>query len=158
MSRLFVGKDEHRFAAAHMTVFPDGTKEPLHGHNFQSSITVDVDDDAFMDLSEIRAALRAETSPLHRRLLVATRAQGFELVLDGKDELEFKLAGRRYVIPRDEAVLLPIDNITCERLAGFLAHRVAERLRSLTSSGLRSMEVRVEESMDQGASHLMMLG
>ena len=32
--RIFVGKDVHKFSSAHMTVFPDGSKERLHGHNF----------------------------------------------------------------------------------------------------------------------------
>lgn len=29
--RIYVGKDAHKFSAAHMTVFPDGKKERLHG-------------------------------------------------------------------------------------------------------------------------------
>ena len=33
--RIFVSKDVLKFSSAHMTVFPDGTKERLHGHNFQ---------------------------------------------------------------------------------------------------------------------------
>ena len=32
--RIFTGKDVHKFSSAHMTVFPDGSKERLHGHNF----------------------------------------------------------------------------------------------------------------------------
>ena len=30
---IHIRKDHLKFAAAHMTVFPDGGKECLHGHN-----------------------------------------------------------------------------------------------------------------------------
>ena len=29
-----IRKEALKFAASHMTVFPDGTKEALHGHNY----------------------------------------------------------------------------------------------------------------------------
>ncbi|MCU0693405.1 MAG: 6-carboxytetrahydropterin synthase, partial [Polyangiaceae bacterium] len=41
--KLFVAKDEHKFSCAHMTIFADGTKERLHGHNFRASIAVTID-------------------------------------------------------------------------------------------------------------------
>jgi hypothetical protein len=35
--RVLVAREQYKFSCAHMTVFPDGTKERLHGHNYQRS-------------------------------------------------------------------------------------------------------------------------
>ena len=39
--RIFVGKDVHKFSAAHMTVFRDGTKERLHGHDYRTEVAIE---------------------------------------------------------------------------------------------------------------------
>ena len=39
---IHIRKDHLKFAAAHMTVFPDGGKESLHGHNYQVELTVEL--------------------------------------------------------------------------------------------------------------------
>ena len=39
---IHIRKDNLKFSAAHMTVFPDGRKEGLHGHNYQVELTVEL--------------------------------------------------------------------------------------------------------------------
>jgi hypothetical protein len=44
MSRAFrieVAKDYFNFASAHFLIFADGEREPLHGHNYQVSVTME---------------------------------------------------------------------------------------------------------------------
>ena len=36
-------KQDFRFDAAHFLVFGDGTREPLHGHNYQVSVRLEGD-------------------------------------------------------------------------------------------------------------------
>ena len=81
-------------------------------------------------------------------MLLASKNPFFELVRD-EDELEFKLCGERYVMPRQDALLLPIDNISVEALAAHVAELLAARL---AAPHARSLNVTVEESPGQGAS------
>ena len=77
----------------------------------------------------IKAALARAVRGVERaRALSRRRIRSFEIVRDD-DELELTLCGERYVMPRQDALLLPIDNISVEALA---AH-VASLLRALDS-------------------------
>jgi 6-pyruvoyltetrahydropterin/6-carboxytetrahydropterin synthase len=68
-------------------------------------------------------------------------------------ELEFRVCGARYVLPREDALLLPIDNVSAEALAAYLAERlVAAMGDELTSGVVTGVEVAVHESPGQGSS------
>jgi len=61
------------FSAAHAIRMPDGTVEPLHGHNWDVRVTVarpELDGTGFVvDFHELEASLDAVLKPLHNRNL-----------------------------------------------------------------------------------------
>jgi 6-pyruvoyltetrahydropterin/6-carboxytetrahydropterin synthase len=154
--RLTVARDQYKFSCAHMTVFPDGTKERLHGHNYQLGIALDVSDvslAAMVPFAPLKAALGELCQAWKERLLVAVRNPHYQLVRDDGHELEFRLCGQRYVVPRGDALLLPIDNIAVEPLAAHIADLLVERLAAvLAHPHVLGLEATVEESPGQGAS------
>jgi 6-pyruvoyltetrahydropterin/6-carboxytetrahydropterin synthase len=83
--------------------------------------------------------------------LLAAKNPFFEIVRDD-DELEFKLCGERYVMPRADALILPIDNISVEALAAHLAVMLRERITGLAATHVTSLIVSVAESPGQSAS------
>jgi 6-pyruvoyltetrahydropterin/6-carboxytetrahydropterin synthase len=153
--RLFVGQDQHKFSVAHMTVFPDGSKERLHGHNFNVSVAVDLRLVAFetlLDIGIVKAAVEAQCREWNERLLLAEHNPHFE-ILAREPELEFRLCGRRYVVPADEVILLPIDNVIVENLSMEFARRVVARLGlALRPEVVAGVEVDVREARGQGGS------
>ena len=64
---------------------------------------------------------------------------------------------RRYVIPESEVRALPIDNSTAERLAEWLAVRLADDLRGRGATNLTSVAVTVEEAPGQSATYVLAL-
>ena len=152
--RIYVGKDAHKFSAAHMTVFPDGTKERLHGHNFQVTVALDLSEigfKSFLDFSVVKAALNAQCKDWDDRLILAGRCPFFKVLSRSAEELEFTLCGKRYVIPQDELVLLDLENIATETLAEEFCHRFKDRLDpGLFRSLILGIEVHITESRGQG--------
>jgi 6-pyruvoyltetrahydropterin/6-carboxytetrahydropterin synthase len=67
-------------------------------------------------------------------------------------ELEFTLCGERYVMPRHDALLLPVDNISVEALAGHAAALLRDEITRLGLPHAISLEIAIEESPGQGAS------
>ena len=137
-----------------MTVFPDGTKERLHGHNYTVALAIElsrIDFESMIPFAPIKAAIGELCAELKERVLVATKNPHYVLVRDD-NELEFKLCGERYVLPRQDALLLPIDNISVEALASHIATRLLERLTVLDASYVKALEVTIEEYPGQGAS------
>jgi 6-pyruvoyltetrahydropterin/6-carboxytetrahydropterin synthase len=150
--RITIAREQYKFSCAHMTVFADGTKERLHGHNYTIAVAIDVDRvdlQAMIPFAPIKAALAELCAAWKEHVLVATKNPFLVLVRD-EAEIEFTLCGDRYVMPRQDALLLPIDNISVEALAAHIASLLAERLGGPAHA--LSLEVTVEESPGQGAS------
>jgi 6-pyruvoyltetrahydropterin/6-carboxytetrahydropterin synthase len=137
-----------------MTVFADGTKERLHGHNYTIAVAIDVDRvdlAAMIPFAPIKAALGELCAGWKEHVLLATKNPFFKLVRDDA-ELELTLCGDRYVMPRQDALLLPIDNISVEALAAHVAELLRERIAVLDAPHVLAIEVTVAESPGQGAS------
>jgi 6-pyruvoyltetrahydropterin/6-carboxytetrahydropterin synthase len=152
--RIVIAREQYKFSCAHMTVFADGTKERLHGHNYTVAVAVEVDRvdlQAMIPFAPIKAALGELCAAWKEHLLLAAKNPFFEMVRDD-DELEFKLCGERYVLPRQDALLLPIDNVSVEALAAHVAALLRSRIVLLDASHVVAIEVTVAESPGQGAS------
>jgi 6-pyruvoyltetrahydropterin/6-carboxytetrahydropterin synthase len=154
--RIYVGKDRHKFSCAHMTVFPDGSKERLHGHNFQVRVALDLRDlafERFVDFGVIKRAVEALCRAWDERLLLGAHNPFLEVTRSDGAELEFVLCSKRYVVPADEVVLLPVANVTVELLAAELAAELVRRLvPALPPDVVEGVEVEVSESEGQSGS------
>ncbi|MDX2092926.1 MAG: 6-carboxytetrahydropterin synthase [Kofleriaceae bacterium] len=154
--RITIARSQYKFSCAHMTVFPDGTKERLHGHNYQVAIALDVeriDLAAMIPFASIKSALGELCSAWKEYVLLATANPHLKVVRDDAVEIEFTLCGARYVLPRGDVKLLPLDNISVETLAAHVAELLLARLRpALDPTNVRALEVTIEESPGQGAS------
>ena len=145
-----------------MTVFPDGTKERLHGHNYQVGAVLELNDIAFekmLAFEHIKDALAGICKVFRERVLLAELNPFFEKIADEGGELEIRLCRKRYVFPREDVLLLPIDNVAVEPLAAHLAEQLVAALApSLPAGVVHAIEVTVHESPGQGASCQIVLG
>jgi 6-pyruvoyltetrahydropterin/6-carboxytetrahydropterin synthase len=158
--RIFVGQDQHKFSVAHMTVFPDGQKEKLHGHNFNVTVALELETVGFetlLDLGIVKKAVEAQCREWNEHLLLGTKNPKLELLrTDG--EVEFRLCGKRYLLPAEDVVLLPVDNVIVENLSIEFARRVVERLgaETLRAARVSAIQVEVREASGQGGSYTWM--
>jgi 6-pyruvoyltetrahydropterin/6-carboxytetrahydropterin synthase len=149
--RISIAREQYKFSCAHMTVFADGSKERLHGHNYTVAIALDVDSIELADMvpfSAIKHALGELCASWKEHVLLAANNPYF-VVKSEVPELEFTLCGERYVMPRGDALLLPLDNIAVETLAAHVAELLAAKI---AAPSAMSLEVTIEESPGQGAS------
>jgi len=139
-----------------MTVFPDGSKERLHGHNYYLALTIELDSiefESMVDFGPVKDALGQLCAEWKEHTLLAQHNPFFEILSDTDVEIEFLLCKKRYVLPRGDVLLLPIDNIAVEPLADLAATRLLETLGDhLNPKCVRAIEVSVEENPGQGAT------
>ena len=155
--RIRIARAEHKFSVAHMTVFPDGTKERLHGHNYTVACEVEVASVDFAHMipfAAIKRVLAEICSTFKERVLIARDNKFLAIVRDDAVEIELTLCGQRYVFPRADVLLLPIDNVSAEALAAHVAETVRAQLQ-LDASNARSISCTVEESPGQGATTVL---
>lgn len=156
---LHVRKDYLKFSAAHMTVFPDGSKESLHGHNYQVELTVELAAAAFdsmLDYGTFKRALSKVCADWDEKILLAGTNRWLETLPAAAHEYAFRLCGKRYVLPADEVLILNVDNITTENLAQVLFERFWAELcrdtRIAWQQRIVAVSLRVDESQGQGAT------
>jgi 6-pyruvoyltetrahydropterin/6-carboxytetrahydropterin synthase len=154
--RLFVGQEHHKFSIAHMTVFPDGSKERLHGHNFHVRISIvlkQVGFEHFLDLGILKRALEAQCKEWNEAFLLGDKCPRLEIVRHDDAEIEFRLCGKRYVMPSEDVIVLPVDNVVVENLTVEFGKRWVERVgTALVAEKIASIEVDIRELPGQGGS------
>lgn len=151
--RISIAREQYKVSCAHMTVFPDGTKERLHGHNYTIAIVLEVDRidlSAMVPFRSIKNQLSELCAAWKEHVLIAAHNPFLEIVRDDR-ELELVLCRERYVFPRGDVLLLPIDNVSVEGLASHIAELFRAPIAAL-SPHIRALEVTVEETPGQGAS------
>jgi 6-pyruvoyltetrahydropterin/6-carboxytetrahydropterin synthase len=144
--------DDLVFCVGHFLVFERGECERLHGHTFRVSAEVFGPLDAnqyVVDFVAARNALKAIVAELDHRVLLAAKHPAIR-VSSREGEIEVTFAGRRWILPEGDCLLLPIANTTTELLAQHLGERFWVALTAL--GGGAPQRVRVEIGEGAGTS------
>lgn len=150
LSIVEIGRGEFGFSAAHAGLH-DGEFEPLHGHSFQVILRLSgtpADNGMLIDFGEVKAALREAIAPLRRRTMMPGRAP--EVLITSESNTVSIVAGRkRYILPAEDVVVVPLVNTTTEAIADYLLDRA---LPYLHGYGLITVELEVSEAPDTSAT------
>jgi len=149
-----------RFSAAHFTTF-EGQCEPLHGHNYAVTVEVEgelTEDSWVVDFAKLRKMARRVCDELDHRFLLQLESRVLEID-EGVSHwgMRFRPSGqppgpeRGWALPKDDVMLLPIDNSTAERLAEWFAGRLVEELRAAGAANVTAITVGIEEAPGQSA-------
>jgi 6-pyruvoyltetrahydropterin/6-carboxytetrahydropterin synthase len=153
--RVHISKDNLMFAAGHFVSYDGHKVEPLHGHNYRFSVTIEgpTEENAyvfnFVTLKRIMKRLADELD--HRMLLPRDNPL---ITVEPPDDggVIVRTPGRWYRFPLEDIVLLPVPNTTVEMLARQLCSRLRQELAALASAThLTALEVEVEETFGQMA-------
>lgn len=159
--RIQIRKEALKFSSAHMTVFADGSKENLHGHNYRTVLKLEFERfslDEMLPFSDLKAEMRKICAEWDEKVLLPSDCPHLKLAPSANaSSVDFEMCGKRYVLPKDEVVLLPVDNVTTESLAKIFAERMAAALSrpALARAKVRSLEATIEEMTGQGASYVI---
>jgi len=155
MSRTFsieVSKDYFNFASAHFLIFADGKREPLHGHNYQVSVSMEGDLDragVVLDFISFKPLVKRICDSLDHRTLIQTESPAIK-VRARPQEIEVRYRKQKIILPRQDVILLPLANTSTELLAEHIAKRIRREVRRrFQRTTIRFMEVGVEEARGQ---------
>lgn len=152
LSRTFtvdVTKDHLVFSAGHFITIGDFC-ERIHGHNFRVAAQVEgaLDPNGFVfDFIALRDTLQKHCEALDHRMLLPTRHPLIQVAVQD-EEIEVRFERRRWVFPKEECALLPIEQTTVELIAQWLGEQL---LKHLDVSNLTALTVKVEENFGQWA-------
>lgn len=148
-----IQKEYFKFSAAHFLIFPDGSAERLHGHNYRVFVEIDgslSEHGLVIDFKAIKPVVRHLLDQLDEHFLVP----GEHPVLRARElasgEIEILYQDRRYVAPREDVVVLPINNTSSENLATWIGRELLRLLgERFPDVAVNSLRVAVEETQGQ---------
>ena len=117
-----------------------GVFESLHGHNLVLSAQVVGKEKGglLMDFRDLERILEESVSVIDHRLIVPKANQSLKIT-HRKGMLEIRTPQKRYLVPENDATLLPITNSTVEEIARFIYKEVSSRLPSSVKLGCVSV-------------------
>ncbi len=150
-----VTKDYLVFCSGHFISYEGDKCERLHGHNYRAAVEVEGDLDGnfyVFDFIALKNRTMAITDELDHRMMLPTGNPHIR-VEAGPRSVQVRYRDREWVFPREDCVLLPIENTTAELLARYIAQRLLGDLQQHHGFRPAAMRVEVEESFGQSATY-----
>jgi len=150
-----VTKDHLVFSSGHFISYEGDKCERLHGHNYRTAVEIEGDLDAnayVFDFITLKQRTKAITDELDHRMLLPT-GNSLIRVEQRPKTVHVRYQDREWLFPRDECVLVPIENTTAELLARYIGQRLLDDLRRQHRFEPRVLRVEVEENFGQSATY-----
>jgi 6-pyruvoyltetrahydropterin/6-carboxytetrahydropterin synthase len=152
--KVRVTKDHLVFCSGHFISYEGDRCERLHGHNYRATVEIEGDLDVnwyVFDFIALKNRTKAITDELDHRMMLATRNPHITLEERGSS-VRVRYREREWLFPRDDCVLLPIENTTAELLARYIAERLLADIRRHHGYEPQVLRVEVEENIGQSAT------
>jgi 6-pyruvoyltetrahydropterin/6-carboxytetrahydropterin synthase len=152
-----VYKQYFNFASSHFLIFDDGTREPLHGHNYRVMLKGEagqLHSDMVFDFLDIKPIVREVCDSLDHKLLLPKENTKMEIYSDDTNCLVKTPCGSHFSFPKSDVLLLPIENTSAERLAIYINKQIRDITFERFKFKFASLEVEVEETPGQSAIYI----
>jgi 6-pyruvoyltetrahydropterin/6-carboxytetrahydropterin synthase len=153
--KVRVTKDHLVFCSGHFISYEGDKCERLHGHNYRTAVEVEgvLDSNFYVfDFIALKRETKTITDELDHRMMLPTRNALIHVEPSARS-IQVKYRDREWLFPRDDCVLLPIENTTAELLARYIAQRLLVVLQERHRFKPEVLRVEVEESPGQSATY-----
>jgi 6-pyruvoyltetrahydropterin/6-carboxytetrahydropterin synthase len=144
--KLTVERTDLNFSAAHF-LMRHPKCERVHGHNYRVTIEIESDklnsQQMIVDFLDVRDIVREICQKMDHHILIPTKAEDIEIKEMG-EEMEVIANKRRYVFPKDDALLLPIEATTVEKISEYI-------YKQLKQSPLKELKMKVSVEEAEGS-------
>jgi 6-pyruvoyltetrahydropterin/6-carboxytetrahydropterin synthase len=150
---ILITKEYLKFSCAHFLIFPDGSKERLHGHNYHVTCEIDGSLDRHglvIDFKQVKPIIKRLCDDLDEHWLIP--GEHPELTFrhrdDGHTEVTYRAC--RYLAPTDEIIVLPINNTSAENFAAWMGRQLVAELRERFGAiSVNRLRITVSETSGQ---------
>ncbi len=152
-----VYKQYFNFAASHFMLFRDGSREPLHGHNYRVMVKGDAPNltgDMVFDFLDIKPIVRDLCNSLDHKLILPRDNDQLKIYSQGKN-FSIVTKDSEFSIPQTDVLILPITNTSAENFAIYLAKSIQEAVMNKFQFCFATLEVEVEETPGQSAVYTL---
>jgi len=149
-----VYKQNFNFACSHFLIFADGSREPLHGHNYRVAVegtSEALDRDMVFDFLDIKPVVRDICQDLDHKLLLPNKHPKLKIKSVEKNYHVTCPDKSFFSFPQQDILLLPIENTSAERLAIYFSQELAKRVKKKFDFIFKTLSIEIEETPGQSA-------
>lgn len=138
-------------------IFENGTREPLHGHNYRVQVKGEAPElagDMVFDFLDIKPIVREICDSLDHKLLIPKDNDKLKIYTDKKNYIIETPDESVFSIPQTDVLLLPILNTSAERIAVYICGEIRRLVNERHGYSFSSLEIEVEETPGQAAVYI----
>src|SRR5207302_8757744 len=123
--------------------------------NYRATVEIEnhLDRNSYVfDFIALKQRTKAITDELDHRMMLPTRNPHIAVV-EGPRSVQVRYRDREWLFPREDCVLLPVENTTAELLASYIGQRLLAELQSKHDYRPAVLRVEVEENIGQSAQY-----
>lgn len=138
-------------------IFENGTREPLHGHNYRVQVKGEAPQlagDMVFDFLDIKPIVREVCDSLDHKLLIPKNNHLLKIYSENKNIVIITPDECFFSIPETDVLLLPILNTSSERIAAYLCDEIRTKVKERFGFTFTSLELEVEETPGQSAVYV----
>lgn len=135
-------------------IFENGSREPLHGHNYRVQVRGEAPalaGDMVFDFLDIKPIVREVCDSLDHKLLIPKDNSGLKIYTEKKNYVIETPDESVFSVPQTDVLLLPILNTSAERIAVYICDEIRKKVSLKFGFAFTSFEVEVEETPGQSA-------
>jgi 6-pyruvoyltetrahydropterin/6-carboxytetrahydropterin synthase len=148
-----IEKEYLKFSAAHFLIYPDGSAERLHGHNYRVFVEIDAELTRFglvIDFQHVKPVIRELVGELDERWILPGEHPELCCTPAADGRVEVRYRERLYLAPAEDVLVLPINNTSAENLSAYLGRELCARIEArFPDVVVQSLRLAVEETPGQ---------
>jgi len=140
-----IKESELGFSAGHFTIFSATDREPLHGHNYNVSVSFKIKlhhTGLSFDYRDYKTKLRVLCDKLNMHFLLPQYSPYLKLE-ENKDMLFAYFDQDKIPFLKKDVVILPLSNITIEELAHWFLQKLLEYEKEIKEDGIEQIILKV---------------
>ncbi|NJD75919.1 MAG: hypothetical protein FIB08_02310 [Candidatus Methanoperedens sp.] len=141
-----------RFSACHF--IPNHPKcGCLHGHTYAISVRIEGEQkgEFIIDFEIVKGIVNGICDRLDHKVMVAEKDPRLRIEKKEGVSIEVIESKKRYVLPAEDIVFLPIKSVSAEDLCKYFSAGIAKELKANGADNIKKINVRVDEGIGQGA-------
>lgn len=150
---ILLQKEAFKFSAAHFLIFPDGSAERLHGHNYRVFLELQGSlspQGLVIDFKVVKPVIKALVDELDEHWLVPGEHPELRVRRCGDGNTEVLYRERRYLAPDEDVIIMPMNNLSAENLATWVGRKLRQRLEErFPELRVAKLRLAVEETSNQ---------
>lgn len=149
--KMTLSKESFKFSCSHFTIFGPGEAERMHGHNYFLSVELVIQDvnpqlGMAFDFNQLKPRIKDVCDRLDEQILIPEESP-FLQIQSSSGEVTIHFAKKRYVLPAEDVLLLPLVNISTEELARYVCIEISQAAQSIKE--VQDLTVTIEETPGQ---------